>query len=99
MNTEQHEEYTRQRYTRALPAMHEAAEREVDRHIMDQTPEWFEALGPDAWSEKDVDELWRACYHGDPAAVGQILLDSMRAYLYNHCWTQITNEWEQYVDG
>jgi hypothetical protein len=87
------------KYSRALPAMQEAAKEQVDQHIIDQTPEWFESIGPDAWSEIALTHLWRACYHRDAAAVGQVLLASMDQYLYTHCWEQIRDEWEEYVDG
>lgn len=87
------------KYSRALPAMHDAAEREIDTLITDKTPEWFESLGPDAWNEEIVDALWKACYHRDAFGVGQIILSRMELYLFDKVWQEIRDDWENYVDG
>lgn len=89
------------KYARALPAMQEAAEQEVDRHKMERTDLFWEAMSYDAWDSEPsvVDNLVVAVYHGDAAAVGQILLDRANRYLYESVWKEIEDDWENYVDG
>ena len=77
-------------------AMIDAAKQEVDTHIIEKSGLWYESLGPDAWNEIDVDMLWRACYHRDAAAVGQVILHAMDNYLFNHEYEIIQDDWEKY---
>jgi len=95
-----HEQINDMKYMRALPAMQEAAEQEVNRHKRDRTDLFWESMSYDAWSKEQavVDKLVIGMYHGDAAAVGQILLDTSNRYLYGSVWKEIDDDWENYVD-
>ena len=87
-------------YARALPAMMDAAKEEVDRHKRDGTDLFWEALSYDAWCKprNNLYEIRQYCYHGDALELGKLMLANMDQYLFAHCYAEISDDWEKYVN-
>lgn len=86
------------KYELAQSAMMAGCKELVDENIRNRTELWFESIGLDAWDNKTLDLLWKGCYHSDAALVGQLVLSSMREYLYSAEWETIKDNWEDYSD-
>ena len=91
-------DYNETEYAHAEPAMVEACKELVDQHIMTQSAEWLESMGPDAWSDEDLTEIQRLCYHNETAAAGEILISLSRQYLFDLEYRQIKQDWESFVE-
>jgi len=95
-----YQEYAAQSFSRAIPAMLDAAGREVDRHKYEGTDAFWEALSYDCWDDPSIaitEHIKRAVYHGDAEELGTLLLDALNKYLLNAVYTEIQDDWEEYV--
>ncbi len=93
------QEMNESRVAREEPAMVEAAKREVDREIEENSMLFWDAMSYDAWHREDVlDEIRVAVYHGLTGRLGEIIYKACKEYLFNYHYEQIKDDWEDFID-